>query len=67
MNPRDDQVDDVAVEKTTAGFHDDVYEPGTLGDEFKAGGWNNQWDESFPVDSYPRKTSGNRGGGHPGQ
>ena len=61
MKLREDQVDDTAVEKTTEGYHDDVFTPGTLGQENESGGWNNQWDDSFPVDRYPRPTSGNRG------
>jgi hypothetical protein len=64
--PHADQVDDIAVEKTTAGFHDDVYTPGTLGQEYDNGGINNQWDESFPKTPGPLPTSGHRGGGHKG-
>lgn len=63
---RADQVDSVGVEKTTKGFHDDEYTPGTLAEEYDSGAWNNQWDDSFPIDRFPRPTSGNRGGGHPG-
>lgn len=35
--------------------------PGTLAQEVDNGGWNNRWDDSYPVDRYPRATSGNRG------
>ncbi len=61
--PHADQVDMTCVEKDTAGFQNDSFTPGTLGEEYDKGGWNNQWDDSFPIDRYPRPTSGNRGGG----
>lgn len=66
MASRPDQVDDVGIEKDTKGF-DQCGCPGTLGEEYANGGYNNIWDQSYPIDPTPRPTSGNRGGGHPGQ